>query len=83
MEYYKKLFIHNVKYLCEYDWEPEITLKLKDNKEMFIVAYKDHIEFYEDSNEMVRLEKIEDIFTYFDFDDDVSYKQLRTKDKDS
>lgn len=72
MDYYKKLFIHNIKYLCKYNYEPEITLILKNNKEIFVVAYKDHIDLNNDSNEIIQLEKIEDVFDFFQFEDVVA-----------
>ena len=37
MKYNKDLFINNVKYLISYDYEPEITIKLKDESRVFII----------------------------------------------
>lgn len=68
MKYSKDLFLYNLKYLVSYDFEPEITIKLKNNNSVFIVAYKDYIDITVESNETIRTEKVEDIFNLIDFD---------------
>lgn len=68
MKYNKELFINNVKYLTLYDYEPEITIRLKDGSSVFIIAYKDFIDITIDNNETIKLEKIEDVFNLIDFD---------------
>ena len=68
MKYNKDLFINNVKYLISYDYEPEITIRLKDDSSVFIIAYKDFTEITIGNDETIKLEKIEDVFNYIDFD---------------
>ena len=68
MKYNKELFINNIKYLTSYDYEPEITIKLNNGSTAFIIAYKDFIDITIDNNETIKLEKIEDVFNYIDFD---------------
>ena len=68
MKYNKDLFINNVKYLISYDYEPEITIRLKDDSSVFVIAYKDFTEITIGNDETIKLEKIEDVFNYIDFD---------------
>ena len=68
MKYNKDLFINNVKYLISYDYEPEITIKLNDDSSVFIIAYKDFTDITIGNDETIKLEKIEDVFNYIDFD---------------
>ena len=68
MKYNKDLFINNVKYLISYDYEPEITMRLKDDSSVFVIAYKDFIDITIGNDETIKLEKIEDVFNYIDFD---------------
>ena len=68
MKYKKDLFINNVKYLISYDYEPEITIRLKDDSSVFIIAYKDFIDITIGNDETIKLGKIEDVFNYIDFD---------------
>ena len=68
MKYSKDLFLYNLKYLVSYDCEPEITFKLKNNNSVFIVAYKDYTDITVESNETIRIEKVEDLFNLIDFD---------------
>ncbi len=68
MKYNKDLFIDNVKYLTSYNYEPEITIKLKDDNSVFIIAYKDFTDITIGNDETIKLEKIEDVFNYIDFD---------------
>ena len=58
----------NVKYLTSYNYEPEITIKLKDDNSVFIIAYKDFTDITIGNDETIKLEKIEDVFNYIDFD---------------
>jgi len=68
MKYNKDLFINNVKYLISYDYKPEITIKFKDDSSVFVIAYKDFIDITIGNDETIKLEKIEDVFNYIDFD---------------
>ena len=68
MQYSKDLFLYNLKNLVSYDYEPEITIKLKNNNSVFIVAYKDYTDITVESNETIRIEKVEDLFNLIDFD---------------
>ena len=68
MKYNKDLFINNVKYLISYDYEPEITIRLKDDSSVFVIAYKDFVDITIGNDETIKLEKIEDVFNYIDFD---------------
>ena len=68
MKYNKDLFINNVKYLISYDYEPEITIRFKDDSSVFVIAYKDFIDITIGNDETIKLEKIEDVFNYIDFD---------------
>ena len=68
MKYSRDLFVDNVNYSTKYGYEPELTIKTKDS-EFFVIAYANYVEISYESNEAVRLNKIEDIFDYIDFDD--------------
>ena len=68
MKYNKDLFINNVKYLISYDYEPEITIRLKDDSSVFIIAYKDFTDITIGNDETIKLEKIEDVFNIINFD---------------
>ena len=67
MKYNKDLFINNVKYLISYDYEPEITIRLKDDSSVFVIAYKDFVDITIGNDETIKLEKIEDVFNLIDF----------------
>ena len=68
MKLNKDLFINNVEYLISYDYEPEITIRLKDDSSVFVVAYKDFVDITIGNDETIKLEKIEDVFNLIDFD---------------
>ena len=68
MKYNKDLFINNVKYLISYDYEPVITIRLKDDSSVFVIAYKDFVDITIGNDETIKLGKIEDVFNYIDFD---------------
>ena len=68
MKYNKDLFINNVKYLISYDYEPEITIRLKDDSSLFVIAYKDCVDITIGNDETIKFKKIEDVFNYIDFD---------------
>lgn len=68
MKYNKDLFINNVKYLTLYNYEPEITIRLKDDSSVFVNAYKDFVDITIGNDDAIKLEKIEDVFNYIDFD---------------
>ena len=68
MKYNKELFINNVKCLVMYNYEPELTINLKNEESVFIVAYKDYIELSKSGN-TIKLNCIEDIFNFIHFED--------------
>ena len=69
MKYSKEVFLSNLEHLTLYGAEPELTIHLKNNKCVFIVAYKDSIDFTNDLGETKKLNKAEDVLTLIDFDD--------------
>lgn len=60
----KEIFIFNVNYEVSYGHEPEIELTDEFNNKYFIVAYKTHIDFYNEKDEYIKLNNIRDIFGY-------------------
>lgn len=68
MKYDKNIFIYNLNYLTSYGYEPELTIKLK-NKSVFLVAYQDYIELSMESNETIKINKVEELFNYINFED--------------
>lgn len=68
MKYNKELFINNVKYLVLYNYEPEISIKLNNGSNAFIIVYKDFLDLTIDNNEIIKLKTIEDIFNFINFD---------------
>jgi hypothetical protein len=68
MKYNKDLFINNVKYLTSYNYEPEITIRLKDDISVFVIAYKDFVDITIGNDETIKLGKIEDVFNLIGFD---------------
>jgi len=67
MKYDKQLFINNLTYLTRYDYEPEVTVKLKNHDTIFIVAYKDFVDITTGES-TVKLAKVEEILDYINFD---------------
>ena len=67
MKYDKQLFINNLTYLTRYDYEPEVTVKLKNHDTIFIVAYKDFVDITMGES-TVKLSKVEEILDYVNFD---------------
>ncbi len=72
MKYNKELFINNINYLIHYNYEPELIIKLNNGSEMYVNAYSDFVDLTSNLGEIVKLNKIEDIFNYFDFNDVVT-----------
>lgn len=66
MKYNKQLIIDNINYLVQYDYEPEITILLNNNEEIFLIAYQDYVDVTLPSNEEMRLSTIDDLFHYID-----------------
>ena len=69
MKYNKALFVDNVRQLILYDYEPEISIYLKNGNRFFVVAYKNYVELTDAQNTLIRLDSIEEIFSYFPFED--------------
>lgn len=69
MKYNKHLFINNINYLVKYDCEHEIIIILKNDEKIFLIAYKDWIDFTLPSNEEIRIENIEELFNYIDINE--------------
>ena len=69
MKYSKDLFVENVQLLISYDYEPEISIYLKNGNHFFVVAYKNYVELTDAQNTLIRLDSIEEIFSYFPFED--------------
>ena len=55
MKYNKQLFIDNINYLVKYDYEPELTITLKNYKNIFLIAYKEWIDLTLPSDEVIKL----------------------------
>ena len=58
MKYNKQLFIDNINYLVKYDYEPEITITLKNDKKIFLIAYKEWIDLADKCDECAGVEEI-------------------------
>ena len=69
MKYNKQLFIDNINYLVKYDYEPEITITLKNDKKIFLIAYKEWIDLTLPSDEVIKLSRIEELFNYIDINE--------------
>ena len=69
MKYNKALFVENVRQMILYDYEPEISIYLKNGNHFFVVAYKNYVELTDAQNTLIRLDSIEEIFSYFPFED--------------
>lgn len=69
MKYNKQLFIDNINYLVKYDYEPEITITLKNDKKIFLIAYKEWIDLTLHSDEVIKLSRIEELFNYIDINE--------------
>lgn len=69
MKYNKQLFINNINYLVKYGCEPEITIILKNDKKIFLIAYKEWIDLTLPSDEVIKLSRIEELFNYIDINE--------------
>lgn len=69
MKYNQQLFINNINYLIKYDYEPEITIILKNEEKIFLIAYKEWIDLTLPSDEIIKLSRIEEIFNYIDMNE--------------
>lgn len=69
MKYKKQLFIDNINYLVKYNYEPEITITLKNDKKIFLIAYKEWIDVTLPSDEVIKLSRIEELFNYIDINE--------------
>ena len=69
MNYNKQLFIDNINYLVKYNYEPEITIILKNDKKIFLIAYKEWIDLTLPSDEVIKLSRIEELFNYIDINE--------------
>ena len=69
MKYKKQLFIDNINYLVKYNYEPEITIILKNDKKIFLIAYKEWIDLTLPFDEVIKLSRIEELFNYIDFNE--------------
>lgn len=69
MKYNKQLFIDNINYLIKYNYEPEITITLKNDKKIFLIAYKEWIDLTLPSDEVIKLSRIEELFNYIDINE--------------
>jgi hypothetical protein len=69
MKYNKQLFIDNINYLVKYNYEPEITIILKNDKKIFLIAYKEWIDLTLPSDEVIKLSRIEELFNCIDINE--------------
>mgnify|MGYP003291641654 FL=1 len=69
MKYNKQLFIDNINYLVKYDYEPELTIILKNEENIFLIAYKEWIDLTLPSDEVIKLSRIEELFNYIDINE--------------
>lgn len=69
MKYNKQLFIDNINYLVKYDYEPETTITLKNDKKIFLIAYKEWIDLTLPSDEVIKLSRIEELFNYININE--------------
>ena len=67
MKYYPELFIENIEYLVKYGYEPEIEIIMKDSKKIFIIAYEDFIDFYDENDNYQKLDNIKQAVKKIDF----------------
>ena len=61
--------IDNINYLVKYNYEPEITIILKNDKKIFLIAYKEWIDLTLPSDEVIKLSRIEELFNYIDINE--------------
>ena len=67
MKYLPELFIKNIEYLVKYGGEPEIEIIMKDGKKIFIIAYEDFIDFYDENDNYQKLDNIKQAVEKIDF----------------
>ena len=67
MKYLPELFIKNIEYLVKYGEEPEIEIIMKDSKKIFIIAYEDFIDFYDENDNYQKLDNIKQAVEKIDF----------------
>ena len=60
-------FIKNIEYLVKYGGEPEIEIIVKDGKKIFIIAYEDFIDFYDENDNYQKLDNIKQAVEKIDF----------------
>ena len=67
MKYSSTLFIKNVEYLIQYGCEPEIEIFLENAKKIFIIAYKDFVELYDENGNYQEFCNIREAIEKIDF----------------
>ncbi|MBE5731387.1 MAG: hypothetical protein E7350_05535 [Clostridiales bacterium] len=67
MKYLPELFIKNIEYLVTYGVEPEIEIIMKGDKKIFIIAYADFIDFYDENDNHQKLDNIKQAVERIDF----------------
>lgn len=67
MKYLPELFIKNIEYLVKYGGEPEIEIIMKGDKKIFIIAYEDFIDFYDENDNYQKLDNIKQAVEKIDF----------------
>ena len=67
MKYLPELFIKNIEYSVKYGGEPEIEIIMKGGKKIFIIAYKDFIDFYDENDNYQILDKIKQAVERIEF----------------
>ncbi len=67
INYSPERFIKNIEYLVKYGGEPEIEIIMKDDKKIFIIAYEDFIDFYDENDNYEKLDNIRQAVERIDF----------------
>ena len=68
MKYNVETFVNNIEYLTLYGYEPEITIRLKNNQSVFVIAYRDFLELTDDTDVMKKLNSVRELLAFVDFE---------------
>ena len=67
MQHSPELLIKNIEYLIQYGSEPEIQIILNNGKKIFIIAYEDFIDFYDENNNYQKFNNMREATQKIDF----------------
>lgn len=67
MKYSPELFIKNIEYLVNYGYEPEIEITLHNDNRIFIIAYKEFVDYYDKNDNYQKFFSIREAVEKIDF----------------